>query len=237
MASISYLLVLLIAVFLFLDLINSYTWNLTSSMNTNFNFTQHLTLADLEKLQYKLSEKYKQIILQYCPIHFQKDVLETFFSFEIPQEFHNYYHQRNNSNNNYNHNNKRNNYPGVIYRTECTSSNSLGNVLSLYMEIRLCADVSEVAIHYRCGDNLNHGGYGLLPFSAFLNLVPISSKLIYILSESKHRDSNSFCQHILDSLYDTMIKHFPTAIVALIRGDNIIVDMMRLASANITICS
>mmetsp|Transcript_28067 Transcript_28067/g.26929 ORF Transcript_28067/g.26929 Transcript_28067/m.26929 type:complete len:437 (-) Transcript_28067:100-1410(-) len=100
--------------------------------------------------------------------------------------------------------------------------------------------IPDVAIHYRCGDNVvTH--YGFTPFRVFARIIPLNSKHIYILSESSERNSkhNSVtrCAAIFDALHVYLMDHFPQSIVVILRGHDIFEDLVRLTYANITICS
>jgi hypothetical protein len=100
--------------------------------------------------------------------------------------------------------------------------------------------IPDVAIHYRCGDNVvTH--YGFTPFRVFARLIPLNSKHIYILSESSERSSkhNSVtrCAAIFDALHIYLMDRFPQSTVVILRGHDIFEDIGRLTYANITICS
>ena len=100
--------------------------------------------------------------------------------------------------------------------------------------------VPDVAIHYRCGDNLI-GHYGFLPFSAFKNLIPDRSKYIYVMCEHMNRykrpDQKVRCELVLSKLHSYLSSLFPSAVVLLLRGQNVYRDLYRLTHANTTICS
>lgn len=76
-------------------------------------------------------------------------------------------------------------------------------------------------------------GYGLLGFESIWKRIPPTSQTIYIMTER----SFELCHQILAKLYEATAKRFPNAAVALLHGGDIIVDMIRLANANVTICS
>jgi hypothetical protein len=98
----------------------------------------------------------------------------------------------------------------------------------------------DVAIHYRCSDNL-FGGMGCLSFQMILNRIPSSAKYIYIFGEWGDR----LFQHIMaphnDSIFRELIKSIkmklPNAIVVVKRGSNVYTTMAQFTYANITICS
>jgi hypothetical protein len=100
--------------------------------------------------------------------------------------------------------------------------------------------VPDVAIHYRCGDNVvTH--YGFTPFRVFAKTIPLDSKYVYVLAESPDRNpklqSVSRCAAIFDALHGYLMDHFPKAIIVILRGHNIFEDLARLTYANTTICS
>jgi hypothetical protein len=109
--------------------------------------------------------------------------------------------------------------------------------------------IPDVAIHYRCGDNLGSiarpFGYGLLSFPALQHLIPPNSKYIYILTDPVHRGSNFLadpiyiekCARIVKWLFVYIENHFPVSTILISRGGNMFVDMARLALANTTVCS
>jgi hypothetical protein len=102
--------------------------------------------------------------------------------------------------------------------------------------------IPDVAIHYRCGDNFV-GDYGFLPFSAIKGKIPESTSLIYVLAENRGRKTSGVnhlrmkCDAILSSLGNYLKLHFPLAKIVVKRGDDLYIDMARLAFANTTICS
>ena len=103
----------------------------------------------------------------------------------------------------------------------------------------------EVTIHFRCSDNIHQRGYGLLPFYIYLRYIPRNTSTIYIITESKHRKptnpnantNGKICNEVLDSLYEFMKRQYSNSYILIIRGSEIVLDFMRIASANITICS
>jgi len=102
--------------------------------------------------------------------------------------------------------------------------------------------VPEAAIHYRCGDNFV-GSYGFLPFEAFRQKIPADAQTIYVLAENRNRKTQYKahlalkCDLILTSLFSYLKLHFPSAVVLIRRGDDLYVDMARLAFARTTVCS
>ena len=113
------------------------------------------------------------------------------------------------------------------------SSEAVGSVLPL---------IPDAAVHYRCGDNFV-GDYGFLPFRAIKDKIPLSSRTIYVLAETRNRKTvekqhlSSKCDAILYSLWKHLCHHFPKAKVVVKRGDDIYIDMARLTFAKTTICS
>lgn len=102
--------------------------------------------------------------------------------------------------------------------------------------------IPEVAIHYRCGDNFV-GHYGFLPFSAFNKYVPAAAKTIYVLADKRGRKTDRkkhravMCDAIFSALFAYLAAAFPTASVVVRRGDDLYMDLLRLAYAPVTICS
>ena len=103
--------------------------------------------------------------------------------------------------------------------------------------------IPDVAIQYRCGDNMGYGkiGYGVLPFRAFLKLIPSNAKYIYVMTDPPARAWGhpyvQHCQGITHWLFDYLVKHWPAAIVVVKKGGDMYLDLARLAFANTTICS
>lgn len=100
--------------------------------------------------------------------------------------------------------------------------------------------VPDVAIHYRCGDNVvSH--YGFLPFRVYLRHIPKTARHIYIMAESATRKvkhgSVSRCAHIFDALQKFLNLEFPDSAVVVLRGQSLLDDFARLTFANITFCS
>lgn len=99
-----------------------------------------------------------------------------------------------------------------------------GTVHSFPFAVTTLPVIPDVAIHYRCGDNLfTH--YGFTPFRIFAKIIPTTAKHIYILSESSDRSSklNSVtrCAAIFDALHIYLMKHFPSSVVVILRGHDI----------------
>ena len=103
--------------------------------------------------------------------------------------------------------------------------------------------VPEVAVQYRCGDNVGFGKtrYGLLPFRAISSRIPNSAKEIYVLADAASRSPHSVysgrCGQILEALYKHLITRFPFSLVVIKRGGDIFLDVARMARAKILICS
>ena len=123
---------------------------------------------------------------------------------------------------------------GCLNKTDQDSQNHEGAL------IHSLPIIPEVAIHYRCGDNVvTH--YGFLPFRAYSKLIPKNTSHIYILAESPERNpkANSVrrCGSIFAALNAYLTEKFPSSITVILRGHDIIEDLARLTYANITICS
>lgn len=105
--------------------------------------------------------------------------------------------------------------------------------------------IPDVAIQYRCGDNIGFGKtrYGLLPFYSMINIIKNSKvkNYIYVLADSPSRQLtspySSRCGIILQALLDNLKKHFPLSNIAIKRGGDQFLDYARLAYSPTTICS
>ncbi len=102
--------------------------------------------------------------------------------------------------------------------------------------------VPDVAIQYRCGDNIGFNYmYGLLPFWAFKARIPADAKTIYVMSDHPTRNLQATysgrCQTILEALFEYLQQHFPQATVVVKRGGDIFLDVARFSLAKVLICS
>ena len=102
--------------------------------------------------------------------------------------------------------------------------------------------VPDVAIQYRCGDNIGFNyKYGLLPFFALPQRIPKDAKYIYVLSDHPSRQAqavySSRCQTILEALFEYLKKNFPDSTIVIKRGGDLFLDYARLTLSNVTICS
>lgn len=103
--------------------------------------------------------------------------------------------------------------------------------------------IPEVAVQYRCGDNIGFGKtrYGLLPFKAISSRIPDTVKEIYVLADAANRNPNSVfsgrCGHILEALYKHLVARFPFALIVVKRGGDVFLDVARMARAKVLICS
>ena len=103
--------------------------------------------------------------------------------------------------------------------------------------------VPDVAIQYRCGDNMNYGsiGYGILPFRVFSDKIPKDSKYIFVMSDPPNRAGNnpsaSHCAEILKWLFEYLKKEYSNSTVVVKKGGDVYLDFARLSMANTTICS
>lgn len=102
--------------------------------------------------------------------------------------------------------------------------------------------VPTVALQYRCGDNLGFSYmYGILPFTAFDNIIPKDAKYIYVLSDHPSRAVNSpytgRCALILQNLFQYLKERHPQATIVVKRGGDLFLDYARLSQASVTICS
>jgi hypothetical protein len=100
--------------------------------------------------------------------------------------------------------------------------------------------IPDVAVHYRCGDNV-YRNYGFMPFGAMKSVINSSDATIYVMAEHPGRKADhqrrQRCHVILDGLLDYLMQHYPTATVVLLRGDDMFEDLVRLTLAKKTICS
>jgi hypothetical protein len=136
---------------------------------------------------------------------------------------------------------------------------SLGSILKpefdLYGSLNLNSSliavlpvIPDIAIHYRCGDQVPSDVYGFLSFSTILSIIQSqnsSPSSIYILSDHPKRAGILFkeppftahCKPILERLRERLSLYFPNASVIVFRGSDPILDQTRLAEAKLTICS
>jgi len=104
--------------------------------------------------------------------------------------------------------------------------------------------IKDATIHYRCGDNFE-SYYGFLPFITFKNLIPDDAKIIYVLSDYRGRNTGgkarlhleTKCDNILERLFQYLKNAFVRAKIVFKRGDDIMIDMARIAFSKISICS
>ena len=98
----------------------------------------------------------------------------------------------------------------------------------------------DVAIHYRCSDNL-FGGMGCLSFKTILDRIPPDAKYIYIFSEYYGRLTGRVMaphsESILRALIHDLEQLRPGVVVVVKRGSNVYTTMAIFAFANVTICS
>lgn len=110
--------------------------------------------------------------------------------------------------------------------------------------------VPDIAIHYRCGDQVPSEIYGFLPFNSILSIIQHHYKnqdfqYVYILSDHPKRASlfskeppfTSNCPHILDALSKRIHSQYPNTTIAVLRGGDPVLDQVRLAFSPLTICS
>ena len=100
--------------------------------------------------------------------------------------------------------------------------------------------IPDVAIHFRCSDNLVHG-MGLLSLKTIIERIPKNAKYIYMFSESGyrlvHRELELTSPFVVKGVWEELCRAFPNAYVIAKRGMNVFSTMAILGSANITICS
>jgi hypothetical protein len=125
-------------------------------------------------------------------------------------------------------------------------NNELTNKAAL--ELKLPA-IPDVAIQYRVSNVLFVSQYGFISYWAITDRIPANVSTIYILSDSPMRNEIGldnpemykkkmmFWLPILEGLLAFVKNRFPSATVLLLRGQDIMDDMARLALADVTICS
>jgi hypothetical protein len=103
--------------------------------------------------------------------------------------------------------------------------------------------IPDVAVQYRCGDNIGFGKtrYGLLPFAAIVDRIPKDSQTIYVVADSPTRQAyhpyTSRCGVILEALFKRIKAAFPNALVVIKRGGDLFLDVARLTHSKVLICS
>lgn len=102
--------------------------------------------------------------------------------------------------------------------------------------------IPEVAIQYRCGDNIAFSyHYGILPFTFFDGKIPNGTKTIYVLSDhpsrAMHSPYTNRCKIILEKLFEYLTVKYPSSTIVVKRGGDLFLDFSRFALAKITICS
>jgi len=124
--------------------------------------------------------------------------------------------------------NNRYRYPHNIMHTTMVS-NRERNIESYPL-------VSDVAVHYRCSDNVQHPVMGLLPFETIISVIPKKAQSIYIHTEGTYKEH--ICSHIIQSLFTTISDAFPDAIVAVFVKENIYSTMYNIVHCRMAlICS
>ena len=94
----------------------------------------------------------------------------------------------------------------------------------------------DVAIHYRCSDNVRHSGYGLLPFPTIISLIPPAAKYIYVHTEGTN--DKHICHSVVRALFEDIEKAFPTAYVVSLTKSTIFETMYDFINTRLAlICS
>jgi len=100
--------------------------------------------------------------------------------------------------------------------------------------------IPDVAIHYRCSDNI-YGGMGLMAFRPILKKIPPNAKYIYVFTEYGGRLSGRVLEQVapfvLKSLFDHLVTFFPNATVVVKKGGNELTVWAQFLYANMTYCS
>lgn len=102
----------------------------------------------------------------------------------------------------------------------------------------------DVAVHYRCSDNL-FGGMGLLSFKFIKNMIPADAKYIYIFHEftdyiaaGTDMQLKSTGRQIIDALFHYIKDAFPNAVVVIKVGGRVLTIFSQFARAKkVLICS
>ena len=127
----------------------------------------------------------------------------------------------------------------ILYLSSQSTDHSAVTQMASLNEFKLPI-IPDVAIHYRCGDNVV-AHYGFTPFRIFINNIPKTVTTIYVMAESSDRNSKpdrtARCAAIFHGLHNFLMYHFPTSIVTILRGHDMYEDLARLTYAKITICS
>jgi len=100
--------------------------------------------------------------------------------------------------------------------------------------------IPDVAIHFRCSDNL-FGGMGILSLKTMYDRIPKDAKYIYMFSEYGSRLIGKPLEFtsaaIIKAVWEDLSRAFPNAIVISKRGMNVFTNMAIFASAEVLICS
>ena len=94
----------------------------------------------------------------------------------------------------------------------------------------------DIAIHYRCSDNIMFSGMGLLSFHHIKKLIPLDAKYIFILTEDIDYNRH-LCRPVLDALQSDIKAQFSQAHVIIRRGGYKVEVLAMLIHSRITICS
>ena len=99
--------------------------------------------------------------------------------------------------------------------------------------------VADVALHYRCSNNIDHPNYGLLPFPIVLSLIPSHTNVIHVHTEGSAGSSGEhICSHIIRALYSDLTTAFPNATVTVFSKASIYATMLDfIYSKQALICS
>eukprot|EP01041_Mallomonas_annulata_P000108 gene108-155_t len=124
----------------------------------------------------------------------------------------------------------------------------IGNIMqeglvSYIQALNRSAHIPDITIQYRCSDNIVKNWYGLLPFTAFKNILAYNSNRlhIYILSDPPDRHVKHklapHCNAILHALKLYLQAIYPNSKVSIRRGGNPLLHMAYIALAKTTVCS
>ena len=126
-----------------------------------------------------------------------------------------------------------------------TSLNSQSDLSSGNAANKQLPVIPDVALQYRCGDNIEQdpNRYGFISFKGISERIPKAAKFIYILSDPPERSAvratafNSKCKEIIAAFHDHVVSNFPGAVVVAKRGGDPFLDFARFTLAETTVCS
>jgi hypothetical protein len=126
-----------------------------------------------------------------------------------------------------------------------TILNLLTDLSSANLKYKHLPVIPDVALQYRCGDNIEQDAnrYGFISFKGISDRIPRDAKFIYILSDPPERSEvratafNSKCKDIISAFHSHIVLNFPGATVIAKRGGDPFLDFARFTLADTTVCS